>query len=54
MDIKQRELKENGKEVPNCVKEGKTFSDWKKAAAKVLKRKIKKGNRRKQWMQVLD
>ena len=31
--------KKNGKEVPNCVKEGKTFSDWKKAAAKVLKKK---------------
>ena len=33
--------KKGGKTVDNCVpvKEGKTFSDWKKAAAKVLKKK---------------
>ena len=31
--------KKNGKEVPNCVKEGKTFDAWKKAAAKALGKK---------------
>ena len=47
--------KKNGKEVPNCVKEGKTFSDWKKAAAKVIKKeRSRKETDKKQWMQVLD